>query len=468
MSDDDLGLFGDDHDDERPPLQRRPNRHPPPRRGPPQPPQRGAPARVPDRSASVDRGRQPVGPTGGPRFVEREAGRAAGRSGARAQTVGSEQDPPPERGRRRLIVAVVAIVVLGLVGGGVWYGLRHIFGFGYDDYHGSGRSEVLVQVEDGDSTNAIAEHLLAADVVASAEAFTNAEDSGELRSIQPGYYVMKTKMSGKAAVARIVDKASRVGELQIEPGSRLDDVKQPNGKITKGIYGKIADASCAELNGKSTCVSTKALRQAAATADLASLGVPEWAAKDAARAQAARRIEGLIAPDVYQVRPGDNATELLRTVLTGSAARMQASGLPSIANGTGFTPYQVLVMASLIQSEAIEPDFAKVSRVTYNRLQKNQKLQYDSTVNYVLDRPEIRTSAADRARAGPYNTYNVGGLPPTPISAPSPEALTAAAKPENGNWLYFVKCEKDGSSCFAADVQQHQRNIDDAQARGVY
>ncbi|MGH3620252.1 MAG: endolytic transglycosylase MltG [Sciscionella sp.] len=463
MSDDDLGLFGDDHAEERPHPRRRPNGRPPPRRGAPQ---RGMPERASGRWQGPDGGRS-RGPERG--AAPRAAGRDAGRTATRARPVDTEQAPPKDRGRRRLVIAVVAVVVLALVGAGVWYGLKQVFGFGYDDYQGSGRSDVLIQVQAGDSTNAIAERLLAAGVVASTQAFTYAgEDSDALRGVQPGYYLMKTRMSGKAAVTRIVDKANRVGELQIEPGSRLDDVKQPNGTIIKGIYSKLAAASCAELNGKSTCVSTKDLRRAAATADLASLGVPGWAAGDALRAEAARRIEGLIAPDVYQVRPGDSATELLRTVLTGSAARMQASGLPSIANGTGFTPYQVLVMASLIQSEAIEPDFAKVSRVTYNRLQKNQKLQYDSTVNYVLDRPEIRTAPEDRARAGPYNTYDVSGLPPTPISAPGTEALAAAAKPEDGNWLYFVKCEKDGRSCFAADAKQHQRNIDDAQARGVY
>jgi UPF0755 protein len=128
----------------------------------------------------------------------------------------------------------------------------------------------------------------------------------------------------------------------------------------------------------------------------------------------------------------------------------------------------VLIMASLIEREAIEKDFGKVSRVTYNRLAQRMQLQYDSTVNYVLDRPTIRTDSADRNKAGPYNTYKNTGLPPTPISAPSPEAFKAAAAPENGKWLYFVRCQTDGTSCFATTQGEHDKNVAAAQARDAY
>ena len=69
------------------------------------------------------------------------------------------------------------------------------------------------------------------------------------------------------------------------------------------------------------------------------------------------------------------------------------------------------------EREAITADFPKVSRVTYNRLAKPMRLGYDSTINYVLDRPEITTRESDRAKDNPYNTYANYGLPPTPISA---------------------------------------------------
>jgi UPF0755 protein len=168
------------------------------------------------------------------------------------------------------------------------------------------------------------------------------------------------------------------------------------------------------------------------------------------------------------VKPGSTAEELWRKVLTESAAALQVAGIKEKAATTGYTPYQVLTMASLIEREAIKKDFGKVSRVTYNRLEQGKKLEYDSTINYVLDRPAIRTRTEDRARAGAYNTYANTGLPPGPISSPDADAIKAATEPEPGGWLFFVRCQKDGTSCFAETAQQHERNVKQAQDNGAY
>jgi UPF0755 protein len=173
-------------------------------------------------------------------------------------------------------------------------------------------------------------------------------------------------------------------------------------------------------------------------------------------------------PGIYDVKPGSTPEELWTQLLTASATQMQLWGLPTMADNTGYTPYEVLTMASLVEKEAITADFPKVSRVTYNRLQEGMKLQYDSTINYVLDRPAIRTNASDRGKVGPYNSYANTGLPPTPISSPGENALKAAAAPEPGPWLFFVKCKKDGTSCFAETNAQHEDNVNQAVANGAY
>lgn len=372
--------------------------------------------------------------------------------------------------KRKLVIwSIVGVVVL-LIAGGAYYGVTQVLGIGsYDDYSGNGEADVVIQVSDGESTGDIANTLHTADVVASAKAFVKAgEDNSKLRSVQPGFYQMKTKMSGAAAVAALTSDDARVGELQIRAGAQLDDVKAPDGSVVSGIISKLSKASCAKLNGKDTCVSPQDLRNAYEKADLASLGVPDWAVPYAKKAEAKRRLEGLILPDVYDVKPGSDATELWKTILGKSALHLQAVGMPSAAKDTGFTPYEVLIMASLIEREAITSDFPKVSRVTYNRLAKPMKLGYDSTINYVLDRPEITTKGSDRAKAGPYNTYDNFGLTPTPISAPSNEALDAAVNPTPGKWMFFVKCEKDGTSCFAVTGEEHQRNVDKARANHVF
>lgn len=376
---------------------------------------------------------------------------------------------PAKPDRRRLKLVVVGLVVLLILGGGAWYGYRFISDIGgYDDFAGSGETDLVVEVEGGDSTATIANRLKDAGVVASSKAFISAAATDtRVRSVQPGYYVMRTRISGADAVAKIVDPESRVGNLQIRAGTQLDDIASGD-TITPGVLTLISKASCAKLNGQEVCVSVEDLREVAETADLTALGVPDWAVADASRVEPKHRFEGLVMPDVYEVKPGTSAEEVWKKLMADSAARLQSIGMPGLADSTGFTPYQVLVMASLVQREAIEADFAKVSRVTYNRLAQSMNLQYDSTVNYVLDRPDIRTRSEDRAKAGPYNTYAGPGLPPTPIAAVSREALEAAAKPAEGTWLYFVRCQKDGTSCFADTLPEHNANIKLADENDAY
>jgi len=376
---------------------------------------------------------------------------------------------PRKRKKRRAVLWVSMIVVLGLIGVLGYYGLTQILDIGsYDDYSGKGESQVVVQVKNGQSTGDIANTLADADVVASSKAFVSAAESDDrVRAIQPGYYVVKTKSSGADAVDQIVAKEAKVGNLQIRAGTQLQDIKSGD-KVTPGIVALLAKASCAELNGKSTCVKAADLVASLKKADVAKLGVPDWAAPYASKAAPDRRLEGLIMPGVYDVKPGSSAEELWQQLVSNSTTQLQAVGMPNLAQDTGFTPYQVTIVASLIEREAIEKDFGKVSRVTYNRLAKRMQLQYDSTINYVLDRPTIRTDGADRNKAGPYNTYKNTGLPPTPISAPSPEAFKAAAAPVAGKWLYFVRCQKDGTSCFANTQAQHDQNVAIAQERDAY
>ncbi|GAA3006631.1 endolytic transglycosylase MltG [Actinokineospora diospyrosa] len=376
----------------------------------------------------------------------------------------------PRRDRRRVKLAVFGLVVLAIIGGGVWFGLRTLAGIGdYDDFAGAGETDIVVEVKGGDSTGVIANRLKDDGVVASARAFTEAAESeSKVRSIQPGYYVMRTKVSGADAVAKIVNPASRVGNLQIKAGTQFDDVTN-GANVTLGVYSLLSKASCAQLNGKSTCVPVEELRKVVETADLTTLGVPDWAVPDASKSpEPKRKLEGLIMPDVYEVRPGSTAEDLWKKLIADSSARLQSIGMPALADATGFTPYQMLVMGSLVQREAIAADFSKVSRVTYNRLAKTMKLEYDSTVNYVLDRPAIRTKPEDRAKSGPYNTYANTGLPPTPIAAVSREALEAAAKPADGTWVFFVRCQKDGTSCFANTLDEHNANIALAQRNEAY
>lgn len=372
--------------------------------------------------------------------------------------------------RRRGLLLGAALAVLVLLTGAAWYGIDELRGPGeVPDYTGTGDADVIIGVEDGQTISQIAQTLANKNVVASARAFVlAAKDSDESRSVQPGYYELRTRMSGEAAVALLLDPDSRVGQFEVRGGLQLYDIKQPDGSIVPGILSRIAEASCVRLNGTSTCVSVDQLRAAMANTPPRRLGVPTWALPDVRAAPPTRRLEGLILPGTYNVRPGASPVTLLQQVMARSAQLLAQVGLPEIAQPTPYGPYEVLIIASIIQREAIESDFAQVARVIYNRLAIGKPLQMDSTVNYPRTVESLTTSDAERATPGPYNTYLNPGLPPTPIGSPSDEAITAAINPAEGDWLYFVKCQTDGSSCFAKTLEQHRNNIELAQKRGIF
>ncbi|WP_233223954.1 endolytic transglycosylase MltG, partial [Amycolatopsis sp. CA-128772] len=379
-----------------------------------------------------------------------------------------EPEKPRKKKGKRALGWVAAIAVIALLAGGAYYGFNRIFG--YDDFDGAGSDDVVFQVDDGDTTSAIGAKLAGAGIVASGKAFVKAgEGNPKLARVQHGFYVMKSHMSGASAVDRITTPDARVGQLEIRPYTQFDDITQPDGKVTPGVYSLMSKASCAQLNGKSTCVPADDLRKAVGAADLKQLGVPDWAIEPANKADRKdRRLEGLIAPGVYDVKPGSTAQEILGQLVHSSAEAIQNAGLTPQSTGPDVTPYQTLIVASIIEREAVKADFGKLSRVVYNRLKKNMRLQMDSTVNYVLDRPTLATNDNERDRPGPYNTYLNTGLTPTPIAVPSPDAIKAAVKPPDGEWVYFVKCEKNGLSCFAVSFDDHKKNVSLAKERGVF
>ena len=119
------------------------------------------------------------------------------------------------------------------------------------------------------------------------------------------------------------------------------------------------------------------------------------------------------------------------------------------AAALGVSPWDVLVVASLVEREAkVDPDRAKIARVIYNRLQRDMKLEIDATVLYAVNKDRGLT-LADLNIDSPYNTYKVKGLPPTPIAAPSRKSIEAALNPADGRWLWYVLTDKNGAHTFA-------------------
>ncbi|HYN71430.1 MAG TPA: endolytic transglycosylase MltG [Nakamurella sp.] len=391
------------------------------------------------------------------------------------------RDPEIERSasRRRhrvwLIVAVVVLVVIiaGLAAGFVIW--RSTTGQ-VADHQGTGDTEVIVRVQGGDGPADIARTLADGGVVASAEAFeAQAAKDADVQALRPGYYRVRQNASAQAAADALVAAENHVGHVRLIPGRQLADVTaistDPNRPptVVPGYISEITAAACVPLNGQSSCFTTDDLWQVAQTADPAKLGVVEWAA-DSVRAapDPRKRLEGMMRPGDFDIPPGATPEQALQAVVGASAALWNGTDIVRDAAANGVSPYQAAIIASLVEREAITTDMPKVSRVTYNRLFKPMNLEFDSTVNYALDRASIATTAADRANPSPYNTYANPGLPPTPISSPGPNAVTAALNPVPGSWLFFVKVDQDGQSCFSDTIEQHNVCVDRARANGVF
>jgi len=130
-----------------------------------------------------------------------------------------------------------------------------------------------------------------------------------------------------------------------------------------GVLTLISNATCADLGGQKQCVSSDDLRATMSDTDLTELGVPSWARDDVAKAEPRRRLEGLLVPGVYDVRPGASALEVLQGLLATSVTRLESDGLVSGAREIGYTPYKVLIVSSLVEKEGITADMPKVARV---------------------------------------------------------------------------------------------------------
>lgn len=150
-----------------------------------------------------------------------------------------------------------------------------------------------------------------------------------------------------------------------------------------------------------------------------------------------KSLEGLLFPAQYSFAPGTSAQSALSAMVERGNLEIGKSGI-SASNGK-YSAQQLLTIASIVQAEADQKDFSKVSRVIRNRLEKGMPLQMDSTVHYVKKvRGKIFLSTASTLLKSDYNTYRKYGLPPGPIGNPGVAAMRAAVNPELGDWIYFI------------------------------
>ena len=173
--------------------------------------------------------------------------------------------------------------------------------------------------------------------------------------------------------------------------------------------------------------------------------------------------EGTLAPDSYEVQPGDDRQALLDRMEEAQSAILTAAWQERADDLPYDTPEQALIMASIIEKETGVPEErGQVASVFVNRLEKGMRLQTDPTVIYGITKGQgvlgrgLRQS--ELRGETPYNTYVIEGLPPTPIANPGKASIEAALRPEATDFVFFV-ADGSGGHAFAKTLEEHNANV---------
>jgi UPF0755 protein len=259
-------------------------------------------------------------------------------------------------------------------------------------------------------------------------------------ALQAGVYELITGM----------DQASLIDELRRGPRPAIFTVT-----IREGLrVGEIIEA-LSEAAGKDASEFEEALLE----------GQVSTSVREMPEEITLRDWDGLLFPDTYEFSVEASAASLLQRLATTMENRMASIDWTAFEEA-GFTPYDGVIIASLIESEVrVAEERPIVSSVIRNRIADGARLDIDATILYALD-------SRDPAAIGvefdsPYNTRLVSGLPPTPISAPGLASLQAAAQPDETEFRYYVLASLDGSHTFSVTLEEHNVAVAESRAAGI-
>lgn len=359
------------------------------------------------------------------------------RSGDRATDVATfdEDFPPPRRGRAFLGF----LLTLALIAGGVLYGVRW-----YQrqvDPPGLPGPEVAIVIPSNTSTSGIATLLHSNKVIANAKVFrywTQLQGKG---GFEAGKYTFRQN-SSFAATLGVLQNGPSVPEQQkvtFPEGFRIEQIAA---RIGEKLPGLSAERFLAAIGDSK-------IRSAYQPAEVTTL-------------------EGFLFPDTYVVGLEEDEALIATRMVENFDQVGDNLGLGSSQDKVGLTPYETLIVASLVEREAkLDSDRGKIAQVIYNRLKGNMYLQIDATIIYAMNNNTTRLLLEDLKLDTPFNTYTNKGLPPNPIANPGRASLEAALNPEPGDWLYYVVTSPEGAHSFATTFKEHRRNIKLAEERGV-
>ncbi len=278
-----------------------------------------------------------------------------------------------------------------------------------------------ITVAEGDTLALVADKLKEAGAIESATAFKiEARLEGGGTQIKPGDYTFAPGTDGEEIMAELTsDKPPPTFTLTIPEGLTIEQTAQ---------------AASEQSN-----ISADEFEAAARQTDYGYAFLNN---------QDIETTEGYLFPKQYEFEKGASASQVVNRMLEQYLIETQNLGFSEVGNGLNLSEYELVIVASLIEREAANPEEGPlVASVIYNRLKQNMPLQIDATIQYARGEPKERLSLEDLEIESPYNTYKNPGLPPGPIASPSLASLKAATEPAETDHLYYV-LKKDGEEHF--------------------
>jgi UPF0755 protein len=169
-------------------------------------------------------------------------------------------------------------------------------------------------------------------------------------------------------------------------------------------------------------------------------------------------LEGFMFPKTYEVDTNYKASDIVEMMI--SQYHYEVGTLDySFAEENDLSPYDILIIASMIEREAYVPDERElISAVIHNRLKIGMLLQIDATLTYALDKWDEGINNLDKETDTPYNTYLYASLPPTPICNPGLACIKAALNPAEVDYLYYVVDDPEKHTHhFSNDYEEHEK-----------
>lgn len=308
---------------------------------------------------------------------------------------------------------------------------------------GTDATPVRFIVAPGDTPRRIAQNLFAANLIVDAGLFVDYVRVEELDvELEAGtYFLNQTQNIRQIALALSDSRSSQIIFTIIE-GWRIEQVAEA--VSANPLFG-FSGSEFLAVVGRGAQIDPNFRTWA---------GIPDDAS-----------LEGFLYPDTYSLPP-EITPEMLRDTLIQAFADAVGTQIPQDAAARGYTLFEIVTLASIIQREAVRSDeHPLIASVYTNRLNIGMRLEADPTVQYPLggqrgDTWWPRITVADyQGVISDYNTYRVSGLPPGPIASPGLTAIRAAVYPAESSYFFFrADCRSDGYHDFATTYEEHLAN----------